>query len=306
MDLFKARLMNLSEQELVWLRSDEELSSILEGAQHMIESRLQQIMTNASSQISERQQIDFSYQTSNNNNNYSANSHSQYSGSVNPLDASYNRFNLNHALDLRVQPALAVDKSNNPNGANHIKRPKGEFDEPDVAEIELRMEKLVRQENNYHLESVSRGICPCVLGSEFKDKSASSVLDMIEAWRLLPLEQRLAYKWDTNDLPKDIPLCDINRFESLRRAASSGRANFGGVSKRKPLGIRGTRQFLLILYCVWGHPGRDDPMQRDGYCPHCFAKIKKLNEQSILVRVVNHFNMKHKRGANPRNTTRVA
>lgn len=179
------------------------------------------------------------------------------------------------------------------------KKYKGEFDEPSPDEVAMRERQLDRPEH-YHSEAIAKGECACVLGSEFRDKSCQDVLQMIENWRSMDVEQRIKWKWDVNDLPKDIPLSDIKKFEDLRREFSDGRADFGGASKRKPLGIRGTRQFLLILYCLWGHPGRDDPMQRDGYCPHCFAKIKKANEQSTLVRVVNHFNMKHRRGANPR------
>lgn len=182
---------------------------------------------------------------------------------------------------------------------NGTKKYKGEFDEPTPDEVAQREIDLNRPQH-YHYQALERGECACVLGSEFRDKSTKDVLHMIERWRSLNVEQRIKWKWDVDDLPKDIPLSDIKKFEDLRREFSDGRADFGGASKRKPLGIRGTRQFLLILYCLWGHPGRDDPMQRDGYCPHCFAKIKKANEQSTLVRVVNHFNMKHRRGANPR------
>ena len=192
-------------------------------------------------------------------------------------------------------------QSNKCSSSIHVtsKKYKGEFDEPIPAEVMQRELDLDRPEH-YHKQAIERGKCACVLGSVFKDKSSKDVLEMIERWRSLDVEQRIKWKWDVNDLPKDIPLSDIKKFEDLRREYSDGRADFGGASKRKPLGIRGTRQFLLILYCLWGHPGRDDPMQRDGYCPHCFAKIKKANEQSTLVRVVNHFNMKHRRGANPR------
>lgn len=192
------------------------------------------------------------------------------------------------------------------------KKYKGEFDEPTAKEVAARQETLENLNDNYHrrlsLEPGPAGgeqrtklrNCACVLGSVFQDKTVDGVLEMIEQWRHLPIEDRIKWKWDVTDLPKDIQLSDIKKFEDLRREASNGRADFGGASKRKPLGIRGTRQFLLILYCLWGHPGRDDVMQKEGYCPHCFAKIKKANEQSTLVRVVNHFNMKHRRGANPR------
>lgn len=184
-------------------------------------------------------------------------------------------------------------------GGGNSKKYKGEFDEPNAREVDERV-KLLARSDNYHKQHKHTGSCACVLGSNFHNKSTDAVLRMIDQWRLLDTDQRTKLKWDLCDLPKDIPLAEIKKYEDLRREASRGRADFGGASKRKPLGIRGTRQFLLILYCLWGHPGRDDVMQREGYCPHCFAKIKKANEQSTLVRVVNHFNMKHKRGANPR------
>lgn len=178
---------------------------------------------------------------------------------------------------------------------SQAKKYKGEFDEPTPEQVEQRQRELANPENYHKTQD-----CACILGSQFIDKSASSVLEMVDRWRQLATEERIKAKWDVLDLPKDIPLSDIKKFEELRRGASRGRADFGGASKRKPLGIRGTRQFLLILYCLWGHPGREDEMQKQGYCPHCFAKIKKANEQSTLVRVVNHFNMKHRKGANPR------
>lgn len=203
------------------------------------------------------------------------------------------------ATALTVVPTTPTTTATTTTTTTGGKKYKGEFDEPSTLDVELRV-KLLMVDDNYHSKNSPRGECACILGSEFRDKSASSMLMLVEQWRQMPTDQRVTFKWDMNDLPKDIPLSDIKRFENLRREASSGRADFGGASKRKPLGIRGTRQFLLILYCLWGHPGRDDPMQREGYCPHCFAKIKKPNEQSTLVRVVNHFNMKHRRGANPR------
>lgn len=184
---------------------------------------------------------------------------------------------------------------------HQIRRYKGEFDEPDEIEVERRQIALTEQNENYHQNKWLSGQCACVLGSKFEgSKTAMDILRQVETWRQMSISDRLNFKWSFEDLPKDIPLADIKRFEDLRREASNGRADFGGASKRKPLGIRGTRQFLLILYCLWGHPGRQDPMQRDGYCPHCFAKIRKANDQSTLVRVVNHFNMKHRKGANPR------
>lgn len=192
----------------------------------------------------------------------------------------------------------SATSNNNANQTGGGKKYKGEFDEPTASEVEQRQVDLDRPEMNYHQANV--GECACVLGSEFHNKSNAEMLAHIDRWRRLATEERIKFKWDLTDLPKDIPLSEIKKFEDLRRDASNGRADFGGASKRKPLGIRGTRQFLLILYCLWGHPGREDPMQKEGYCPHCFAKIKKANEQSTLVRVVNHFNMKHRRGANPR------
>lgn len=179
------------------------------------------------------------------------------------------------------------------------KKHKGEFDEPSPSEVAEREHQLSRPEH-YHRRALELGTCACILGSEFTTKTPREALEQLDQWRSLDIEQRIKWKWDLNDLPKDIPLSDIKKFEDLRRDFSNGRADFGGASKRKPLGIRGTRQFLLMLYCLWGHPGRDDPMQQNGYCPHCFAKIRTENEQSTLVRVVNHFNMKHRRGANPR------
>lgn len=204
----------------------------------------------------------------------------------------------------RNSPSALNNNTNNSStstisGGGSNKKYKGEFDEPTPSEVEERQRMLARSDN-YHNIGTRLGECACVLGSQFKDKSTASVLASINEWRHLDTEERIKSKWDVVDLPKDIPLSDIKKYEDLRREASNGRADFGGASKRKPLGIRGTRQFLLILYCLWGHPGRDDVMQKEGYCPHCFAKIKKANEQSTLVRVVNHFNMKHRRGANPR------
>lgn len=202
----------------------------------------------------------------------------------------------------RVEPArkrACNGRKPRPPGASRAgKKYKGEFDEPSPAEVEQRQDELARPETNYHSPSATE--CACVLGSRFHNRTNAEMLATIERWRRLPTEERIKSKWELTDLPMDIPLTEIKKFEDLRRDASNGRADFGGASKRKPLGIRGTRQFLLILYCLWGHPGRLDPMQQEGYCPHCFAKIKRKNEQSTLVRVVNHFNMKHRRGANPR------
>jgi len=199
--------------------------------------------------------------------------------------------------------------NNNNNGnvrgtSNNSKKYKCEFDEPSPAEVIERQLEL-NKPDHYHRFAVERGECACVIGSEFRDKTKQEALQLLENWRSLDAAERIKYKWDINDLPKDIPLSDIKKFEDLRRDFSLGRADFGGASKRKPLGIRGTRQFLLMLYCLWGHPGREDQMQQDGYCPHCFARIRTENEQSTLVRVVNHFNMKHRRGANPRLSPRL-
>ncbi|KAG9510665.1 hypothetical protein GZH46_00785, partial [Fragariocoptes setiger] len=180
-----------------------------------------------------------------------------------------------------------------------VKKHKGEFDEPTYAEVDRRRYELETR-GNYHSLSEQSGNCACILGSKFETRSPQAVLKMVQDWKNMSAEQRLNHKWDAADLPRDIPLAEISKYELLRKEASGGMANFGGTSKRKPLGIRGTRQFLLILYCLWGHPGSQDKMQREGYCPHCFAKIKKPNDQSTLVRVVNHFNMKHRQGHNPR------
>lgn len=179
------------------------------------------------------------------------------------------------------------------------KKYKGEFDEPTPTEVAER-EHLLNRPGHYHQRAVESGECACVIGSDFRDKTKREALELLEKWRSMNLEDRIKWKWDVSDLPEDIHLSEIKKYEDLRRDYSSGRADFGGASKRKPLSIRGTRQFLLMLYCLWGHPGREDPMQKDGFCPHCFAKIRTDNEQSTLVRVVNHFNMKHRRGANPR------
>lgn len=212
------------------------------------------------------------------------------------MSTSPNRLNISEPMQSDHKP-----QATNSNPQPQIRKYKGEFDEPDVAEVERRQQALTEQNENYHQANWLSGQCACVLGSKFNgSKTPSDILKQVEIWRQMSTSDRLKFKWSFDDLPKDIPLADIKRFEDLRREASNGRANFGGASKRKPLGIRGTRQFLLILYCLWGHPGRQDPMQRDGYCPHCFAKIRKANDQSTLVRVVNHFNMKHRNGANPR------
>lgn len=209
-----------------------------------------------------------------------------------PLPAS------NRAAEPARKRACNGRKPRPPGASRAGKKYKGEFDEPSPDEVEHRQVELARPETNYHSPEATE--CACVLGSRFHNRTNSEMLATIERWRRLPTAERIKSKWELTDLPMDIPLTDIKKFEDLRRDASNGRADFGGASKRKPLGIRGTRQFLLILYCLWGHPGRLDPMQQEGYCPHCFAKIKRKNEQSTLVRVVNHFNMKHRRGANPR------
>lgn len=250
----------------------------------------------------------------NHHHNLDANSRSSSTSSGASSNSSNASLNDNNNITTRKQTTIQGEKRNSPpnalnsnnlganvggGGGGSNKKYKGEFDEPSPNEVEER-QRMLERSDNYHTIGTRLGECACVLGSQFRDKSTASVLASINKWRHLDTEERIKSKWDVVDLPKDIPLSDIKKFEDLRREASNGRADFGGASKRKPLGIRGTRQFLLILYCLWGHPGRDDVMQKEGYCPHCFAKIKKANEQSTLVRVVNHFNMKHRRGANPR------
>lgn len=136
------------------------------------------------------------------------------------------------------------------------KKYKGEFDEPNAEEVTERQQKL-NVPGHYHCKALDCGECACVIGSEFRDKTKREALEQLDRWRSLDVEERIKWKWDVNDLPKDIPLSDIKKFEDLRRDYSNGRADFGGASKRKPLGIRGTRQFLLMLYCLWGHPGRE-------------------------------------------------
>lgn len=245
------------------------------------------------------------------------------SNTANPTATVSNESNENYPLEIDIKPGnkrthstdhYSLTASNNTRSRQQeqlnqkqvsaasgmIKKYKGEFDEPTPEEVTERERQLSRPDH-YHSQASKTGNCSCVIGSVFVNgKSSQDALVQLEKWRSLDIEERIKHKWDLDDLPKDIPLCDIKKYEDLRRDYSKGMADFGGASKRKPLSIRGTRQFLLMLYCLWGHSSRNDLMQRDGYCPHCFAKIRTQNEQSTLVRVVNHFNMKHKRGANPR------
>lgn len=224
------------------------------------------------------------------------------------IQENINNANINPITTRNSHITTITTTTINQNHQPITKRYKGEFDEPSESEIEQRLHELCTQskEKNYHKSNWSTGSCACVLGSRFSgSKNSSDILLQVEQWRQMSTLERLNFKWSLDDLPQDIQLADIKRFEDARREASNGRADFGGASKRKPLGIRGTRQFLLILYCLWGHPGRQDVMQKEGYCPHCFAKIRKANEQSTLVRVVNHFNMKHRKGANPRLSPRA-
>lgn len=291
------RLATLSPHELQCLQLDAELQHQAALTQQLVEQRLAQLRLRLGQPLALFcEPLDLTGAQTRSESTSSAHSSALSEPSPSKLPAGAKKARL---AEYQRACQLATTTKKAP------KKYKGEFDEPNPHELELRQQQLV-QLDSYHgklgqLVDAEWG-CTCVLGSRFESHSASQALEMVERWRALPTAQRIAHKWHVTDLPKDISLQDIKRFENLRRDLSQGRADFGGASKRKPLGIRGTRQFLLLLYCLWGHPGRNDRMQREGYCPHCFAKIKRANEQSTLVRLVNHFNMKHRQGSNPRLT----